>query len=101
MQSLMGDRLLKWFLNRSRRRFRRADSAQAESKPEIKAAPNSVLEEAGDGQARASDVAHPEAGRGLRRSSSKARASDNTERDTDRLVDDETTSVDKNGAGES
>ncbi len=38
MQSLMGDRLLKWFLNSSRRRFRRTSSERAESKSESEGA---------------------------------------------------------------
>ncbi len=42
MQSLMGDRLLKWFLNSSRRRFRRDGAEQAEAILASEAAPTGL-----------------------------------------------------------
>lgn len=72
MQSLMGDRLLKWFLNNRRRRFRRSGSARAESKPGSGATRSSLPEASSADQVQANIKAqcHAESTEGLVKSQS-------------------------------
>ncbi len=57
MQSLMGDRLLKWFLDSSRRRFRHSRSEQAESTSESEGAVSSLADGLEDGRALENEAA--------------------------------------------
>ncbi len=57
MQSLMGDRLLKWFLSSSRLRFPRVGLARARSESERSGTESALPDGAGDEQAQISDVA--------------------------------------------
>ncbi len=57
MQSLMGDRLLKWFLNSSRRRFRHTGVERAGSASESDGAVSKLPEGSEDGRAPENEAA--------------------------------------------
>ncbi len=92
MQSLMGDRLLKLFLKRSRRRLRRAVSEQVESRPEREGAlaglPERSLDHSTKGVVPSQSEPDPQCSRG------QTLAADETSRDTEDAVDDTTASRD-------
>ena len=105
MQSLMGDRLLKWFLNSSRRRFRRKGSKRADSISEMEGRLSNPPEGTSDGEDQADDTVQGHAGnleshvqsqsnRGLQCSSGDARTSDQISADNEILVEDGTPSPD-------
>ena len=102
MQSLMGDRLLKLFLKRSRRRLRPAGPEQAESKSGRETPESSLPDEAVAEQAQIKNLAQggsnieclvqPRSEHGLQRSLGLAQTSDEPEKEDASLVDGTTSS---------
>ncbi len=86
MQSLMGDRILKWFLKSSARRLRRSSSKRVESEPESERALTVLPETTSDHST--TDVVQPQSEDGPQDRCGETQVPDELESNSDFLAED-------------